>query len=189
MAIVLMGCATGEATDSPAFNDLTASDVLIFDLVAAAWMFDMTQDPNGLPDYSTYPVTIFTEFMVDVLFINLPVDETILSPPIAYIVNVSYNVIGGFLMLTLIATLMGNTQDRVERERGDFWRAQVTQLLDAVFLPRGTRPTCSKASNGYNLVQVVATVLMVERRLPRCLLPRLGICGPSYGLKDAWYLR
>lgn len=39
------------------------------------------------------------------------------------------------------------------------------------------------------LVQVVASVLMLERRLPRSLLPRFGKCGLNYGLKDAWYLR
>ncbi|XP_029014397.1 transient receptor potential cation channel subfamily V member 5-like [Betta splendens] len=136
MAIVLMGFAT------------------------AAWMFDMTQSPAGLPDYSTYPITIFTEFEVDVLFINLPVDETILSPPIAYIVNVSYNVVGAFFMLNLLATMMGDTQDKVERARDEFWRTQV-----------------------------VATVLMLERRLPHWLQPRHGNHGPSYGLKEAWYLR
>uniref|UniRef100_A0A3Q1ILU7 Transient receptor potential cation channel, subfamily V, member 6 n=1 Tax=Anabas testudineus TaxID=64144 RepID=A0A3Q1ILU7_ANATE len=134
--------------------------VVLMGFATAAWMFDMTQDPTGLPDYSTYPITIFTEFEVDVLFINLPVDETILSPPIAYIVNVSYNVVGAFFMLNLLATMMGDTQEKVDRAKDEFWRTQV-----------------------------VATILMLERRLPRRLVPRLGIHGLGYGLKDCWYLR
>uniref|UniRef100_A0AAX7TK09 Transient receptor potential cation channel, subfamily V, member 6 n=1 Tax=Astatotilapia calliptera TaxID=8154 RepID=A0AAX7TK09_ASTCA len=39
------------------------------------------------------------------------------------------------------------------------------------------------------VIQVVATTLMLERRLPRCLWPRLGVCGLNYGLKECWYLR
>lgn len=43
--------------------------------------------------------------------------------------------------------------------------------------------------SNFDIVQVVATTLMIERRLPRRLLPRLGIWGLNYGLKDCWYLR
>nr|XP_020473248.1 transient receptor potential cation channel subfamily V member 6-like [Monopterus albus] len=38
-------------------------------------------------------------------------------------------------------------------------------------------------------MRVVATILMLERRLPRCLKPRFGECGLKYGLKELWYLR
>lgn len=37
--------------------------------------------------------------------------------------------------------------------------------------------------------KVVATTVMLERKLPRCLWPRSGICGREFGLGDRWYLR
>uniref|UniRef100_A0AAQ6IQX2 Transient receptor potential cation channel, subfamily V, member 6 n=1 Tax=Anabas testudineus TaxID=64144 RepID=A0AAQ6IQX2_ANATE len=44
-------------------------------------------------------------------------------------------------------------------------------------------------TNNYDVVlQVVATILMLERRLPRRLVPRFGKCGLNYGLKACWYL-
>lgn len=38
-------------------------------------------------------------------------------------------------------------------------------------------------------MQVVATTVMLERKLPRCLWPRSGIFGGEYGLGDRWFLR
>uniref|UniRef100_A0AAQ6IIQ9 Ion transport domain-containing protein n=1 Tax=Anabas testudineus TaxID=64144 RepID=A0AAQ6IIQ9_ANATE len=134
--------------------------VVLMGFATARWMFDMTQDPSGVPSYGTYPVTIFTELEVDVGFINLPVNESILSPPINYIVDVSYNIIAAILLTNVLLTMMSDTQAKVAEERDELWRTQV-----------------------------VATILMLERRLPRRLVPRFGKCGLNYGLKACWYLR
>ncbi|XP_067332747.1 transient receptor potential cation channel subfamily V member 6-like isoform X1 [Channa argus] len=141
-------------------NFVILMSIVIIGFGSAAWMFDMTQYPWAFPDYSSYAITLFTEFEVVVLFINLPVDETIISPPIAYVINVSFNLVGGIFMLNLLAAMMGDTQEKVTKGRDELWRTQV-----------------------------VATTLMMERRLPRRLWPRLGVCGKNYGLKDCWYLR
>uniref|UniRef100_A0A3Q1IUS1 Ion transport domain-containing protein n=1 Tax=Anabas testudineus TaxID=64144 RepID=A0A3Q1IUS1_ANATE len=146
------------------FSDLLKF-MLLFVIVltgfsTAVWMFFMTQDPSALPDYSSYPVTLFTDFEVDLTFINLPVDETIHMTPIVYVVHVFFTVVAAILLTNLLIAMMNDTQWRVAQERDELWRTQV-----------------------------VATTLMLERRLPRRLWPRLGKCGLNYGLKDCWYLR
>ncbi|XP_053464605.1 transient receptor potential cation channel subfamily V member 5 isoform X2 [Nycticebus coucang] len=37
--------------------------------------------------------------------------------------------------------------------------------------------------------EVVATTVVLERKMPRFLWPRSGICGLQYGLGDRWFLR
>lgn len=92
-------------------------------------MVFMTQDPTALPDYSTFPVTLFTEFEVDLTFINLPVDETIRIPPIVFVVHVFFTVVAAVLLTNLLIAMMNDTQWRVAQERDELWRTQVTQTF------------------------------------------------------------
>lgn len=94
---------------------------------SALWMFFITQDPTALPDYSTYPLTLFTEFEVDLTFMNLPLDATIPTPPIVYVVHVFFTVVAAILLTNLLIAMMNDTQWRVARERDELWRTQVTQ--------------------------------------------------------------
>lgn len=87
----------------------------------------MTQDPSALPDYSSYPVTLFTDFEVDLTFINLPVDETIHMTPIVYVVHVFFTVVAAILLTNLLIAMMNDTQWRVAQERDELWRTQVIQ--------------------------------------------------------------
>ncbi|KAF3700621.1 Transient receptor potential cation channel subfamily V member 5 [Channa argus] len=123
-------------------------------------MFYMTQDPLSLPNFTTYPVILFTEFEVDTTFVNLPVDESVYMSPVIYVVHVAFTLISAMLLTNLLIAMMSDTQARVGQERDELWRTQVA-----------------------------ATILMLERRLPRRLVPRLGICGLKYAPKDHWYLR
>ncbi|CAB1334463.1 unnamed protein product [Coregonus sp. 'balchen'] len=83
------------------------------------WMVYMTQDPDSLPAYHSFPITLFSLFELSVGLIDLPVDNPIITPPIVHVLHCTFSV----------------------------------------------------------------------RRLPRCLWPRLGVCGLLYGLGERWYLR
>ncbi|XP_067332738.1 transient receptor potential cation channel subfamily V member 5-like isoform X2 [Channa argus] len=134
--------------------------VVLIGFSTAVWMFYMTQDPLSLPNFTTYPVILFTEFEVDTTFVNLPVDESVYMSPVIYVVHVAFTLISAMLLTNLLIAMMSDTQARVGQERDELWRTQVA-----------------------------STILMLERRLPRRLVPRLGICGLKYAPKDHWYLR
>ncbi|KAK2833932.1 hypothetical protein Q5P01_017821 [Channa striata] len=134
--------------------------VVLIGFSTAVWMFYMTQDPLSLPNFTTYPVILFTEFEVDTTFVNLPVDETVRMSAVIYVVHVAFTLVSAMLLTNLLIAMMSDTQSRVGEERDDLWRTQVA-----------------------------ATILMLERRLPRRLVPRLGIRGLKYAPRDHWYLR
>uniref|UniRef100_A0A8C8EWZ2 Ion transport domain-containing protein n=1 Tax=Oncorhynchus tshawytscha TaxID=74940 RepID=A0A8C8EWZ2_ONCTS len=115
------------------------------------WMVYMTQDPDSLPAYRSFPITLFSQFELSVGLIDLPVDHTITTPPIVHVLHCTFSVVSYILLLNLLTAMMSDTQWRVAQERDELWRTQV-----------------------------VATTLMLERRLPRCLWPRLGVCGLLY---------
>lgn len=146
------------------FGDLTKfmwlSFIVLIGFSTSLWMVYMTQDPDSLPSYRSFPITLFSQFELSVGLIDLPVDHTFITPPIVHVLHVSFSVVSYILLLNLLIAMMSDTHWRVAQERDELWRTQV-----------------------------VATTLMLERRLPRCLWPRLGVCGLSYGLKERWYLR
>uniref|UniRef100_A0A8C7NNE5 Transient receptor potential cation channel, subfamily V, member 6 n=1 Tax=Oncorhynchus mykiss TaxID=8022 RepID=A0A8C7NNE5_ONCMY len=146
------------------FGDLTKfmwlSFIVLIGFSTPLWVVYMTQDPDSLPAYRSFPITLFSQFELSVGLIDLPVDHTITTPPIVHVLHCTFSVVSYVLLLNLLTAMMSDTQWRVAQERDELWRTQV-----------------------------VATTLMLERRLPRCLWPRLGVCGLLYGLGERWYLR
>ncbi|XP_017270869.1 transient receptor potential cation channel subfamily V member 6 [Kryptolebias marmoratus] len=146
------------------FGDLTKfmwlTVIVLIGFSTSLWMVYMTQDPESLPAYRSFPITLFSQFELSVGLIDLPVDHTFRTPPIVHVLHIAFSVVSYILLLNLLIAMMSDTHWRVAQERDELWRTQV-----------------------------VATTLMLERRLPRCLWPRLGVCGLSYGLKERWYLR
>uniref|UniRef100_A0A3Q3FGP2 Transient receptor potential cation channel, subfamily V, member 6 n=1 Tax=Labrus bergylta TaxID=56723 RepID=A0A3Q3FGP2_9LABR len=146
------------------FGDLTKfmwlSFIVLIGFSTSLWMVYMTQEPESIPSYRSFPVTLFSQFELSVGLIDLPVDHTIATPPIVHVLHCAFSVVSYILLLNLLIAMMSDTHWRVAQERDELWRTQV-----------------------------VATTLMLERRLPRCLWPRLGVCGLNYGLRERWYLR
>ncbi|KAM6910281.1 transient receptor potential cation channel subfamily V member 6 [Xenentodon cancila] len=146
------------------FGDLSKfmwlSFIVLIGFSTSLWMVYMTQEPLSLPAYYSFPITLFSQFELSVGLIDLPVDHSIKIPGIVHVLHVTFSVVSYILLLNLLIAMMSDTHWRVAQERDELWRTQV-----------------------------VATTLMLERRLPRCLWPRLGVCGLNYGLKERWYLR
>uniref|UniRef100_A0A672FUW6 Ion transport domain-containing protein n=1 Tax=Salarias fasciatus TaxID=181472 RepID=A0A672FUW6_SALFA len=146
------------------FGDLTKfmwlSFIVLIGFSTSLWMVYMTQEPDAIPSYRSFPITLFSQFELSVGLIDLPVEHTIFTPPIVHVLHCTFSVVSYILLLNLLIAMMSDTHWRVAQERDELWRTQV-----------------------------VATTLMLERRLPRCLWPRLGVCGLNYGLKERWYLR
>uniref|UniRef100_A0A3P9HU91 Transient receptor potential cation channel, subfamily V, member 6 n=1 Tax=Oryzias latipes TaxID=8090 RepID=A0A3P9HU91_ORYLA len=146
------------------FGDLTKfmwlSLIVLIGFSTSLWMVYMTQDPSSLPMYRSFPITLFSEFELSLGMIDLPVDHTLKTPSIVHVVHVAFTFVCSTLLINLLIAMISDTIWRVGQERDELWRTQV-----------------------------VATTLMLERRLPLCLWPRLGVCGLNYGLKERWYLR
>ncbi|CAL8247347.1 unnamed protein product [Lota lota] len=115
---------------------------------------------DSISAYRSFPITLFSQFELSVGLIDLPVDHTVYTPPIVHVLHFIFSMVSCILLFNLLIAMMSDTHWRVAQERDELWRTQV-----------------------------VATTLMLERRLPRCLWPRLGVCGLNYGLKEFWYLR
>uniref|UniRef100_A0A8C2C3R3 Transient receptor potential cation channel, subfamily V, member 6 n=1 Tax=Cyprinus carpio TaxID=7962 RepID=A0A8C2C3R3_CYPCA len=146
------------------FGDMTKfmwlSLIFLIGSASGLWVYYITQDPSALPPYRSFPITIFTQFELSIGLIDLQVDHTLYTHPVVHTIHIYFSVVAYILLFNLLIAMMSDTQWRVTQERDELWRTQV-----------------------------VATTLMIERKLPLRLWPRLGICGLAYGLGERWYLR
>ncbi|XP_051788048.1 transient receptor potential cation channel subfamily V member 6-like isoform X2 [Erpetoichthys calabaricus] len=132
----------------------------VIGFTAALWMAYMTQDPSADPQFGDFPTTFFVQFELSLGLLDIPLNYSVWTPNIVKVLHAALTIFGFLLIMNLLIAMLGDTQTRVAEERDEIWRGQV-----------------------------VATILMLERRLPRWMWTRFGICGKQYGLESKWYLR
>ncbi|KAB1276418.1 Transient receptor potential cation channel subfamily V member 6 [Camelus dromedarius] len=163
--------------------------VVILGFASAFFVIFQAEDPNDLGHFYNYPMALFSTFELFLTIIDGPANYDVDLPFMYGITYAAFAIIAALLMLNLLIAMMGDTHWRVAHERDELWRAQVSPLV------AGRHPLLSRSAPASDVVpfcphmQVVATTVMLERKLPRCLWPRSGICGCKFGLGDRWFLR
>ncbi|XP_038629714.1 transient receptor potential cation channel subfamily V member 6 [Scyliorhinus canicula] len=134
--------------------------MVLLGFTSAFYVTFQTLEPELWPHFRDFSMCLFTMFQLFLGLLDIPINYEKFTPAIIKIMYVAYMIFAFLLMVNLLIAMMGDTHWRVAHERDQLWRAQV-----------------------------VATTILLERRLPKCIWPRIGIHGANFGLGNNWYLR
>ncbi|XP_069474600.1 transient receptor potential cation channel subfamily V member 6-like [Ambystoma mexicanum] len=129
--------------------------ICVIGFTSAFFVVFQTMDLNRYLFFENYAITMYTMVELMMGLINLPVPNDTPSPVIVYIIYALYMVFVYLLMLNILIAMMDDTYWRVAEEREELWKTQIA-----------------------------ATILLLERRLPRFLKKQSGISGHSLGFDD-----
>ncbi|XP_018409300.1 PREDICTED: transient receptor potential cation channel subfamily V member 6-like [Nanorana parkeri] len=118
--------------------------VVILGFGGAFYVIFQTQDSGDLGQFMTYPMSLFSTFELFLTIIDGPANYEVDLPFMFSVVYSAFAIVAALLMLNLLIAMMGDTHWRVSHEGDELWRAQV-----------------------------VATTLMLERKMPKVLWPRV----------------
>ncbi|CAN0039239.1 unnamed protein product [Lampetra planeri] len=119
-----------------------------------------TMNPENWPQWQSFVSVWFTMFQLFLGLLDIPINYDLNTPEIIKILYVFYMIFAFLLMINLLIASMGDTHWRVAQEHDELWRTQVA-----------------------------ASTILLERRMPRALWPRIGWFGGGYDLDKRWFLR
>lgn len=112
--------------------------IILYIYITALWVVYMTQDPDSLPTYRSFPITLFSEFELSVGLIDLPVNHKVIISPIVHVLHCTFSVVSYVLLLNLLIAMMSDTHWRVAKERDELWRTQVSRCRALIVQARGS---------------------------------------------------
>ncbi|XP_069829924.1 transient receptor potential cation channel subfamily V member 5-like [Dendropsophus ebraccatus] len=145
------------------FVDLLCWFCLVFIIIigfsSAFYIIYQTIEPESKPLLNDFSMMLYHAIEMMMGLTDLQI-PTDTSYPLLYIAYSGYMVFVYFLLLNMLIAMMENTYWRIAQEREELWK-----------------------------IQVAATILLIERHVPRFLKVRTGIPGSSLGLDDnKWYI-
>ncbi|XP_067914778.1 transient receptor potential cation channel subfamily V member 6-like [Heterodontus francisci] len=134
--------------------------ILLLAFTCSIHLLFQVLDPAKWDHFVDFSTVLFTMYLLFFGLVNMPLNWEVIQPDMARFLYAAYTLLAFAITVFLVIHMMGELIRRVTKQHDDLWRAQVA-----------------------------ATTLLLERRLPRCLFPRLGICGRKYGFGENWYIR
>uniref|UniRef100_A0A4W3KGD6 Transient receptor potential cation channel subfamily V member 6-like n=1 Tax=Callorhinchus milii TaxID=7868 RepID=A0A4W3KGD6_CALMI len=134
--------------------------ICITGFTSAFYVMFQTLDLKKYPYFKDFAMTMYTTVELMMGLIDLPIPYDTPTPSTIYIGYVLYMIFVYLLLLNLLIAMMDDTYWRIAYEREELWK-----------------------------VQIAATILLLERRLPSFLKVRSGVPGRSLGFdNDKWYI-